>query len=92
MHFRRHYASQLYPQQWSRLCLLLPGHQLSVGTNKHIVADNGLKFIRTIVVAGNGSRADVNVIANFRIAQVSQMTSFRAFTQTRFFISTKLPT
>ncbi len=25
------------------------GHQLSVGTNKHIVADNGLKFIRTIV-------------------------------------------
>lgn len=68
------------------------GAWLSVGTNKHIVADNGLKFIRTIVVAGNGSRADVNVIANFRIARVSQMTSFRAFTQTRFFISTKLPT
>ncbi len=47
------------------------GHQLSVGTDKHIVADNGLKFIRTIVVAGNGSRADVNVIANFRIARKS---------------------
>ncbi len=45
------------------------GHQLSVGTDKHIVADNGLKFIRTIVVAGNGSRTDVNVIANFRIAR-----------------------
>ncbi len=47
------------------------GHQLSVGTDKHIVTDNGLKFIRTIVVAGNGSRADVNVIANFRIARKS---------------------
>lgn len=43
-------------------------HQLSVGTDKHIIADNGFEFIRTVIVAGNRTRTDIDVIADFRIA------------------------
>lgn len=67
-------------------------HQLGIGADKHIVANDGFVLVRAIIVAGDGARADVNVIADFRVAEVGQVTRFRAFTQTRFFISTKLPT
>ncbi len=67
-------------------------HQLGIGADKHIVANNRFEFVRAIIVTGDGPRADIHVVANFRIAQVGQMAGFRTFTQTRFFISTKLPT
>ena len=42
-------------------------------------------LVRTIVVAGDGARADIDVIANLRIAQIGQMTRLGAFPETRFF-------
>ncbi|MNE87782.1 hypothetical protein D3C80_1850200 [compost metagenome] len=58
---------------------------MGVGTDKHAVANNGFMLIGAIIVTGNGTSADIHIIANFGIAQVAQMACFRAFTQTRFF-------
>lgn len=68
------------------------GHQLGIRADKDIVANNRFVFVRAIVVAGDGARADIDVITDLRIAQIGQMTRLGAFAETRFFISTKLPT
>ncbi|KEP72054.1 hypothetical protein HR12_29220 [Microbacterium sp. SUBG005] len=44
-----------------------------------------LNLLAPSIVTGDGSSTDVYVVANFRIAQIGQMTGFRALTQTRFF-------
>lgn len=68
------------------------GHQLSIRADKDIIANNRFMLVRTIVVAGDGARADIDVIANLRIAQIGQMTALEPFPRRAFFISTKLPT
>src|SRR5688572_6417886 len=42
-------------------------------------------LVYAVVVAGDGTRADVNVIPNISITKVGEMTSFRAFAEMRFF-------
>src|SRR5690606_21690757 len=50
-----------------------------------VIADDGFKLIGAVIVTGDGSCTNVNVIANVSIAQIGQMAGFGAFTQTRFF-------
>ena len=60
-------------------------HQLGIRADKDIIANNRFMLVRTIVVAGDGARADIDVITDLRIAQIGQMTCLGAFPETRFF-------
>src|SRR5471030_177945 len=50
--------------------------KLGIRSDENIIADNRFMFIHTVVVAGNGTRADVDVIANVRIAEVREVPGF----------------
>ena len=61
------------------------GDKLGVGADKDAVAEGGLKFIRSIVVTGDGAGTDVAIAADDRIAQVGEMIGLGAFAQHGFF-------
>lgn len=42
-------------------------------------------LICTIIVTGDGARADIHVIAYLGVSEIGEMPGFRAFTQTRLF-------
>ncbi len=67
-------------------------HQLGIGADKNIITNDGFVLVSAIIVTGDGACADVNVIADFRVAEVGQMTAFEPLPRRAFFISTKLPT
>src|SRR5260221_471936 len=56
-----------------------------IASDKNAVTDDRGKFIHAIVIAGNRSRADVRVRAQFGVADVTQVRHFAAFADDRFF-------
>src|SRR5471030_929653 len=51
-------------------------YQLSVRTDENVVANHRLVLIHTVVVASNGTRANVHVVANLRITKIREMPGF----------------
>src|SRR5260370_4012663 len=47
-------------------------YQRGVAADKHSIADGRRRFVKAIVVACDGSRADVGFRANFRVAEILQ--------------------
>ncbi len=71
---------------WSASCrrrLSLPrahghrGHQLAVAADKGVVFDHSAELVRAIVVAGNGTGADVDAGTDGSIAHIGQVVSLR---------------
>ena len=60
-------------------------HQLRVGANEHIVLDHGLVLVGAVIVAGDGSSANVDPAADGRVADITQVTGFTAGTEVRIF-------
>ncbi len=58
---------------------------MRVAADKNTVLDNGLVFIDTIVVAGDGTAADVDIAAEVGIADIGQMAGLRAQADLGFF-------
>src|SRR3546814_20816075 len=48
-------------------------HQLRVRTHEYIVFDDGAEFIDAVVIAGNRARADIDALADGRVANVREM-------------------
>jgi len=46
---------------------------LGIGTDEHIVLDDGLELVGAIVVAGDGAGANINALANLGVTTVGQM-------------------
>src|SRR5471032_3172823 len=51
-------------------------NQLGIRTDKHVIADNRFVLVYAVVVAGNGTGADIHVVANICIAKVRQVARF----------------
>src|SRR5690606_24805049 len=54
-------------------------HQLGVAADEGVVADDRLVLVGAVVVAGDGTRADVDPGADLGIADVGEMVGLRAF-------------
>ena len=52
--------------------------QLGVGSDVHVVLDDGAVLVRAVVVAGDGAGADVDVAADARVADVGQVVGLAA--------------
>ena len=63
-----------------------------VAADECAFADARDVLVDAIVVAGDGSCADVGGVADFGVAEIGEVVGFGAFAEARFFISTKLPT
>ena len=60
-------------------------NKAGVGANKSMFADTGGMFFKTIVIAGDRSRADIAMRANIGIANIAQVVHLNAFFQCRLF-------
>src|SRR5690606_29678564 len=60
------------------------GYQLGIGTNESIVLDNSLVLVHAIVVASNGSSANVDTRTHLRIADIGQVIGLGSLTQRAF--------
>ena len=58
-------------------------YERAVGADEHVFAQHRAELVRTVVVAGDGAGADVGPGADIRIAQIGQVSGFRALTQLR---------
>ena len=54
-------------------------HQRGIRTDERARADIGEMLVETIVIAGDGARADIGARADARIAQIGQMVGLGAF-------------
>ena len=48
-------------------------HQLRIRTDEYTILDDGSVFVRTVVVAGNGSCADVYIAPDTAVADIRQV-------------------
>src|SRR5271166_6521149 len=55
--------------------------QRAVAADKDAVSDHGFMFVYAVIVAGDGSGADVHACADFCVAQVGKMIRLRSFAQ-----------
>jgi hypothetical protein len=55
--------------------------QCGVGTDERAIADFGDELVDTVVVAGDGAGADVDVAANLGVAEIGEMVGLAAFAQ-----------
>src|SRR5688572_11735160 len=62
-----------------------------IATDPNVVTDPSLVFVLAVVIASDGSRPDVRVLADGRVTEVSQMTRFRARSERRLFELYKIP-
>ena len=59
--------------------------------DERAVADHGARLVHAVVVAGDGAGADVDLLADRRVAEVGEVVGLRAALDSAFFTSTKLP-
>src|SRR5260370_30815437 len=59
--------------------------QSAVAADEHSVFDDGSVLVNSIVVAGDGSGADVDAGADFGVAKISKVVGLRSLTQFDFF-------
>ena len=59
-------------------------NQGAVGSDERVVFDVGFVFLRAVVVGGNDAGADIDVLPDRGVADISQMSGFRAATEPRF--------
>src|SRR3546814_65516 len=59
-------------------------HQLRVRTHEYIVFDDGAEFIDAVVIAGNRARADIDALADGRVANVREMVGLGCAAQRAF--------
>src|ERR1700730_11545103 len=60
------------------------GDQNAVAAYEYAVFDDGLVLVYAVIVAGNGTGADIDFFADFRVTQVTEMVGFRAFAEAAF--------
>ena len=53
-------------------------HQLGVRADKDVILDDGLVLVGAIVVAGDGTGANIHIGTNLAVAQIAQMTRLGA--------------
>src|SRR5690606_34409962 len=76
---RRHILGNSRP--CSHRCTLAEGygrHQSRIGTDKGAIANDRFVLIDTIIVTGDGARADIDVGAQFRITDIAQVVDLTA--------------
>src|SRR5581483_3563550 len=64
---------------------LYRSNQSRVATDKNSVFDSGLVLIHAVVIAGDGSSADVYVLADLSIAEIREVVCLRFLAQADFF-------
>src|SRR5690348_14106887 len=59
-------------------------NQNAVAAYEHAIFDNGLVLVHAVVVAGDGSGADIYFLTDFRVSKIGQMVGLGAFADAGF--------
>src|SRR5580704_11839107 len=59
-------------------------HQRRIAADEHAILDDRSVFVDTVVVAGDGARADVHAFTDFRVSQVAEVIRLGTLTQFDF--------
>src|SRR5690606_38106664 len=54
-------------------------------TNESLITNDGFKFIRTIIIAGNGTCTNIRTGTDFSITEIGEVVGYRAYTNCGIF-------
>src|SRR5436309_7589494 len=60
------------------------GDQRNIAADKYVIADHGLMFVHSVIVARNRAGPDVHTFADLGVAKITQMIGFRSYAKLRF--------
>ena|GEM_PF-3965553 len=63
---------------------------MRIRTNERAVFNNGFEFVHTVIIAGNGACADIDLSTDIGIAQITQVVGLAALAESGFFELNKI--